>query len=148
MDTTAEGVETLDELELVRLHGCSHVQGYIYERPLDAAAATERVASGLAVVAQGARSSRSPRRTMLRKVGVEHQGKTYKAIVRNLSTTGALVEGLPGMPVGTTFEVHFFDHHKGSATSRWCVRDRMGLEFAAPLTRHSPGAAEAGDEKA
>jgi diguanylate cyclase (GGDEF)-like protein len=148
MDTTAEGVETLDELELVRLHGCSHVQGYIYERPLDAAAATERVASGLAVVAQGPRSSRSPRRTMLRKVGVEHQGKTYKAIVRNLSTTGALVEGLPGMPVGTTFEVHFSDHHKVSATSRWCVRDRMGLEFAAPLTRHSPGAAEAGDEKA
>jgi hypothetical protein len=79
---------------------------------------------------------------------VEHQGKTYKAIVRNLSTTGALVEGLPGMPVGTTFEVHFSDHQKVSATSRWCVRDRMGLEFAAPLTRHSPGAAEAGDEKA
>ncbi|MCX7677331.1 MAG: EAL domain-containing protein, partial [Alteraurantiacibacter sp.] len=34
METTAEGVETLDELELVRSHGCSHVQGYIYERPL------------------------------------------------------------------------------------------------------------------
>src|SRR5690606_3156649 len=29
MDTTAEGVETHDELDLVRMHGCSHVQGYI-----------------------------------------------------------------------------------------------------------------------
>jgi hypothetical protein len=28
------------------------------------------------------------------------------------------------------------------------VRDRMGLEFAAPLTRDLPGAAEAGHEKA
>lgn len=35
MDTTAEGVETLDELDVVRMHGCSHVQGFIYERPLD-----------------------------------------------------------------------------------------------------------------
>ncbi len=44
MDTTAEGVETLDELDLVRMHGCSHVQGFIYERPLSAEAATERAA--------------------------------------------------------------------------------------------------------
>ena len=53
MDTTAEGVETLDELDLVRMHGCSHVQGFIYERPLDAAAATERLKTGLAAVAKG-----------------------------------------------------------------------------------------------
>jgi diguanylate cyclase (GGDEF)-like protein/PAS domain S-box-containing protein len=34
MDTTAEGVETHDELELVRLLGCSHVQGHIYFPPM------------------------------------------------------------------------------------------------------------------
>ena len=32
MDTTAEGVETLDELELVRSLGCSHIQGYIFSK--------------------------------------------------------------------------------------------------------------------
>jgi diguanylate cyclase (GGDEF)-like protein/PAS domain S-box-containing protein len=47
MATTAEGIETLDELELVRLLGCSHVQGYIYERPLCFAAATELLSTGL-----------------------------------------------------------------------------------------------------
>src|SRR6185369_8455669 len=36
METTAEGVETLDELDLVRSLGCSHVQGYIYDKPLSA----------------------------------------------------------------------------------------------------------------
>jgi diguanylate cyclase (GGDEF)-like protein/PAS domain S-box-containing protein len=148
MDTTAEGVETLDELELVRLHGCSHVQGYIYERPLDAAAATERLGTGLTVVAEGPRSSRSPRRTVLRKVDLEHNGKTYKGIVRNLSTTGALVEGLPGMPIGTTFEIRFSEKQKVSASVCWCVRDRMGLKFASPLTRNSAGAAETAHDKA
>ena len=70
MDTTAEGVETLDELDLVRMHGCSHVQGYIYERPLNAEAAMERLKSGLAAVAQGPRSSRTARKTMLRKASL------------------------------------------------------------------------------
>src|SRR3546814_11234156 len=37
METTAEGVETHDDLALVRGLGCSHVQGYIYGRPLDLA---------------------------------------------------------------------------------------------------------------
>jgi len=33
MDTTAEGVETLDQLERVRLEGCTEVQGYLYSKP-------------------------------------------------------------------------------------------------------------------
>ncbi len=68
MDTTAEGVETLDELDLVRMHGCSHVQGFIYEQPLSAQARRrERLATGLTAVARGPRSARAPRQTMLRQ---------------------------------------------------------------------------------
>jgi diguanylate cyclase (GGDEF)-like protein len=33
MDTTAEGVETLDQLDRVRHEGCTEVQGYYYSRP-------------------------------------------------------------------------------------------------------------------
>ena len=36
MQTTAEGVETQDELLLVRNLGCSLVQGYIFGRPMPA----------------------------------------------------------------------------------------------------------------
>ena len=35
MDTCAEGVETHDDLHLIRELGCSHVQGYIFGKPLD-----------------------------------------------------------------------------------------------------------------
>jgi diguanylate cyclase (GGDEF)-like protein/PAS domain S-box-containing protein len=139
MDTTAEGVETLDELDLVRMHGCSHVQGYIYERPLSAEAAMERLRTGLAAVARGPRASRQPRQTMLRKVVLDHHGQLYNGTIRNVSTTGALVEGLWNVPVGTIFKIHVSDTHAITATTRWCEEDRMGVEFAEPLERDSAG---------
>src|SRR5262249_18160834 len=39
MATTAEGVETADQLDLVREQGCSEVQGYFFSPPLPASAA-------------------------------------------------------------------------------------------------------------
>ncbi|HYD24038.1 MAG TPA: EAL domain-containing protein [Croceibacterium sp.] len=139
MDTTAEGVETLDELDLVRMHGCSHVQGFIYERPLAMDAATERLKTGLAAVARGPRASRSPRRTMLRKIVLDHHGQLYNGTIRNISSTGALVEGLWQVPVGTIFKVHVSDAQVVTATTRWCEEDRIGVEFATPLARDGNG---------
>ncbi|MGZ3256021.1 MAG: EAL domain-containing protein [Croceibacterium sp.] len=147
MDTTAEGVETLDELDLVQMHGCSHVQGFIYERPLDCAAATERLRTGLAAVAKGPRSARAPRQTMLRKVMLDHHGQFYHGTIRNISSTGALVEGLWNVPVGTIFSIQLSDRQTVTATTRWCAQDRMGLEFAHPLPRDSHGRIEAVDDQ-
>jgi hypothetical protein len=148
MDTTAEGVETLDELDLVRMHGCSHVQGFIYERPLDSAAATDRLRTGLIAVAKGPRSARAPRQTMLRKVMLDHHGQFYNGTIRNISTSGALVEGLWNVPAGTIFQIQLSETHTVTATSRWSTEDRMGLEFAAPLTRDATGRIEAVQEAA
>lgn len=39
--TTAEGVETELQLDIVREHGCSEVQGFLFSPPLPASAATE-----------------------------------------------------------------------------------------------------------
>ena len=139
MDTTAEGVETLDELDLVRMHGCSHVQGFIYERPLSADAASERLETGLAAVARGPRASRQPRQTMLRKVVLDHHGQLYNATIRNISATGALVEGLWNVPVGTIFKIQISDTQAVTVTARWCAEDRLGVEFAAPLQRDASG---------
>jgi hypothetical protein len=140
MDTTAEGVETHDELDLVRMHGCSHVQGFIYERPLDARAAAERLKAGLAAIAKGPRSSRAPRQTMLRKATLEHDGQLYNATVRNISATGALIEGLWNVPVGTIFKIQLSERQTVTATVRWSAEDRMGFEFAAPLNLVGSGA--------
>ncbi|WP_228726877.1 EAL domain-containing protein [Novosphingobium aureum] len=133
METTAEGVETLDELDLVRMLGCSHVQGYIYERPLSLEVANARIEEGLDAVAQGPRSARAPRQTMLRKVVLEHGEQVYHGTIRNISQSGAMIEGLWNVPVETPFDIHLARGYVMQAVSRWSHEDRMGVEFARPL---------------
>ena len=139
METTAEGVETLDELDLVRMLGCSHVQGYIYERPLSSMNAAARLSTGLMAIAQGPRSARAARQSMLRKVVLDHGGHRYNAMVRNISQTGALIEGLWNVPSGTIFRVLLADNHAVTATCRWSNEDRMGVEFSMPLRLDETG---------
>jgi EAL domain-containing protein (putative c-di-GMP-specific phosphodiesterase class I) len=43
LDTVAEGIEDPDQLESARAAGCTFGQGFLFARPLDAAAATELV---------------------------------------------------------------------------------------------------------
>lgn len=140
MDTTAEGIETFDELDLVKSLGCTHVQGYIYERPLSAEGVAEQLGRGLVLTAQGPRSVRATRQTMLRKVVLEHGTHRYDGMIRNISRTGAMIEGLWNVPAGTQFRVQLADDHEILATSRWCQEDRMGVEFAETLACDANGA--------
>ena len=133
METTAEGVETLDELDLVRMLGCSHVQGFIYEKPLSRDHATIRLQTGLTVIAKGPKAARAVRQTMLRKIVLESGGQRYHGTIRNISSTGAMVEGLWNVPPGTIFRITLAEGQVLTATTRWCQQDRMGVEFASEL---------------
>src|SRR5204863_8164592 len=57
MDTCAEGVETHDDLQLIRELGVSMVQGYIFGRPSEAETARE-VANSVTVEADGFATTR------------------------------------------------------------------------------------------
>ncbi|MGB5779601.1 MAG: EAL domain-containing protein [Allopontixanthobacter sediminis] len=139
IDTTAEGVETMDELNLVRMHGCSHVQGHVYEKPLSGVNALTRLRSGVAAVADGPRSSREPRQTVLRKVLLEHGNEVYSGTIRNISSRGVMIEGLWDVPGGTLFQLALSEFHTVLATCRWSESGRMGAEFNTPLKRDSAG---------
>jgi EAL domain-containing protein (putative c-di-GMP-specific phosphodiesterase class I) len=52
MTTTAEGVETEDQLAQLRREGCTEVQGYLFSRPTSAEAA-RRLAHGVGRVIFG-----------------------------------------------------------------------------------------------
>ncbi len=131
MDTTAEGAETHDELNLIRQLGCSHIQGYVYGRPMPAADVLARQhAVGVAAVAEGYQSSRPERKTMLRTIVVHHDGHSYTGRIRNISATGALIEGLWNVPADTLFSVELADNLIVNATARWSQDDRTGVEFA------------------
>ncbi|MBB5696968.1 putative bifunctional diguanylate cyclase/phosphodiesterase [Sphingomonas yantingensis] len=45
METTAEGVESAGQLDILRQQGCSHIQGYYFSRPIVETAVTEMLAS-------------------------------------------------------------------------------------------------------
>jgi diguanylate cyclase (GGDEF)-like protein len=135
METTAEGAETLDELDLIRSLGCSHVQGYVYGRPM----AIDKTLTLLSeqgghAVAQGHKSSREPRMTMLRTIVLAHAGNRYTARIRNISASGAMVEGLLDVPAGTEFAVEFDPQHVVKGLCRWSRGDRMGIEFETAIS--------------
>ncbi|MGC4252521.1 MAG: EAL domain-containing protein [Sphingobium sp.] len=130
METTTEGAETHDELDLIRQLGCSHVQGYVYGRPISAAAVIERQLNlGTIATVEGFKSSRPERKSMLRTVAVHNDGDVYAARIRNISATGALVEGLWNVPEGTAFIIELADNYFVDAVAHWSKEDRMGVEF-------------------
>ncbi len=139
MDTTAEGVETLDELELVRLLGCSHVQGHIYHKPLNREAASLLVAGDLAAEADGPQAARHPRHVLLRRITVVHRENRMIANVRNLSEGGAMIDGLWNIPVGGTVKIEFAPESIVTAKVRWSRENRIGVEFHESLRRASDG---------
>ena len=136
MDTTAEGRRDARRARPgadARLQPCPGLSST--SAPLDAPRPRrERLETGLAAVATGPRSARSPRQTMLRKVVLEHDGQLYNGTIRNISATGALIEGLWNVPVGTIFRIRFPTAPVGHrAPPAGATEDRMGVEFAAPL---------------
>jgi predicted signal transduction protein with EAL and GGDEF domain len=139
MDTTAEGVETLDELELVRLLGCSHIQGHIYFKPMNAADATALVSGDLVAEAEGPQSARAARQNLLRRVMVTHNGNRINATLRNVSESGAMLEGLWNMAPGSVVRIEICDDKSLTAQVRWSRESRVGVEFHTPLRRRVDG---------
>ncbi|MGB3739647.1 MAG: EAL domain-containing protein [Pontixanthobacter sp.] len=133
MDTTAEGVETLDELELVRSLGCSHVQGYIYSKAVEVTRATAIVRASAVLPAQGPRSARPRRHKLLRTIVVETGGELYEGTIRDIAVGGAVIEGLWNVPVGTPLAIAITDDLMIKATSVWGDENRVGVQFAQPI---------------
>ncbi|MFC4295095.1 putative bifunctional diguanylate cyclase/phosphodiesterase [Novosphingobium tardum] len=134
MDTTAEGIEALDELDLVRERRVSHIQGFIYSQAMPQQVVLERFAAGeLTIEPSGPSRQRPSRRTMFRKIGVIHEDHRYEVTMRNLSETGAMITGLLDVPLDTQFVVDFGEGQLAVARVRRSHGPTQGLEFELPL---------------
>ena len=155
METVCEGVETKDELKLVTARGATHIQGYLFSRPIPHEEAIESLSKGdLKYEPRGPERSRSERKTVFRTIGAIHDDHRYQVVLRNISKTGARIEGLLDVPVGTHFVLDFGGGQLAVAIVRRSSKQTQGLEFETPLisdgadgfcTRHrvSPYAIEA-----
>jgi len=129
MDTTAEGVETLEELGLVRRLGCSQVQGFLFAKPLSAdealALATESRPS-----AEVVGFSRPPRHRLIRNGMLVWDNQSLPVRLRNISRGGAMIESEESLGEGTRVELDLDEAGILPAEVRWCQQGQIGLKFA------------------
>ncbi|MCY7340241.1 MAG: EAL domain-containing protein [Sphingomonas bacterium] len=128
MDTTAEGVETHDDLQLIRELGVSQVQGYIFGKPAPAEEARV-MANRVTVEADGFQCAREPRHRLMRRAIAAVDGVTMEIRLRNISAMGALVECdrpvSPGMPM--TIDIVGVGPVVGIV--RWAQAGKFGVLF-------------------
>ena len=140
MDTTAEGIEAHDELELMRKLGVKQIQGFIYAEPVSYEDVCEAVENGEWIIEpDGPSKYRPERRTVLRKVGLIHEDHRYEVTMRNLSRSGCMVEGLCDVPLETQFVVDFGEGQLAVAVVRRSFGMTQGLEFELPLVDDGAG---------
>jgi EAL domain-containing protein (putative c-di-GMP-specific phosphodiesterase class I) len=128
MQTTAEGVETPEELQLVRDLGCSLVQGYIFGRPMPDEEARELAAKGAATL-PAALPPRESRMRIIRAALLHYQGQVKGARLRNISSGGALVECREELPVGAQIQLDFAVGGPVAAEVRWTKGTQFGCQF-------------------
>ena len=140
MDTTAEGIESLDQLDLIRSLKVSHVQGFVYSKAVENKELLSRFATGdWVIVPTGPAKQRNDRLSVYRKVRLVHDNHCYSVVIRNLSVSGALIEGLIEVPMGTKFVIDFGDGQLAVATVRRSKTHQQGIQFEQRLVSDGDG---------
>ncbi len=133
METTAEGAETPEELALIRSLGCSHIQGYIFGKPMASDDARARVAGSGKLSMPGQLTSRDQRVAVLRSAMIRSASGLAPVRVRNLSRSGAMIEGTGSFAPGTQVVLEFGEGGRVGGTIRWADEERFGLAFDTPI---------------
>jgi EAL domain-containing protein (putative c-di-GMP-specific phosphodiesterase class I) len=128
MDTTAEGVETHDDLYLIRELGVSQVQGYIFGKPMAAEEARE-MANSSHVEADGYQCIREPRHRLMRRAIAAINGVTTEIRLRNISAMGALVECDAMVAPSQTLTIDIVGVGPVVGVVRWSQAGKFGVQF-------------------
>ena len=140
MDTMAGGIESASLLAALTECGVRYLQGPIFSEPVDAGMVASEMAGGTWKIEPGAeRTRRARRRTVFRKIQVIHDDYAYEVTLRNLSRTGALIQGLADVPKGTQFVVDLGGGQLAVATVIRSSGDVQGLEFEQSLIEDGSG---------
>jgi diguanylate cyclase (GGDEF)-like protein len=129
MDTTAEGVETHDDLYLIRDLGVSQVQGFIFGKPMPAEEARE-LANTTRVEADGYQCIREPRHRLMRRAIAGINGTSTEIRLRNISAMGALVECDQTVAPGQTLTIDIVGVGPVVGTVRWSQAGKFGVQFS------------------
>jgi diguanylate cyclase (GGDEF)-like protein len=132
MDTCAEGVETHDDLQLIRELGVSMVQGYIFGRPSPAETARE-LANTVTVEADGYQCIREPRHRLIRRAMAILDDERVEVKLRNISSKGALAECHVAVAPGMVLTLDIVGIGPVRGTVRWSQSGKFGVQFGEPF---------------
>ncbi|WP_252257986.1 putative bifunctional diguanylate cyclase/phosphodiesterase [Erythrobacter aurantius] len=140
MDTIANGIETTTIFQKLKDCGVKRMEGPIFSDPISRETVqTELVGGNWKIAPSSDRIKRSKRRTVFRKIQVIHDDHSYEVTLRNLSRTGALIQGLSEVPKGTQFVVDLGGGQLAVATVIRTNGDTQGLEFEQSLVDDGAG---------
>ena len=140
METTVEGVEAFDQLEVVRDKGAKLIQGYIFSRPLPEAETQANLSSGqFRIEPAGPDIYRPNRRAMYRRVGAIHEDYYYNAVMRDLSETGAGLEGIVGLEEGVQLVLDLGEGQLAVGTVVRARNSEFSIEFESPMVNDGAG---------
>jgi len=133
-------VEAFDQLKVVVSRGAKYIQGWIYSKALRVSEIDDKIANqDFKIEPEGPEVYRADRRSVFRRIGVIHDDHRYEAVMRDLSKTGAKIEGLIGVPEGTGLVLDL-----GSGQLAVCMVTRaqdaqIAVEFETPLVSDGAG---------
>ncbi len=140
METTVEGVEAFDQLEVVKGRGAELIQGWIYSKAMPQAMVLQHIQSGeFKIEPNGPDKHRPDRRSMFRRIGIIHGDHRYEAVIRDLSKTGAFIEGLVGVPVGTAMVLDLGNGQLAVCRVNRSEGAQIGVEFETSLVSDGAG---------
>ncbi len=140
METTVEGVEAFDQLELVRSKGAKFIQGWIYAKALPQDELLKAMGNGdFKIEPNGPDRHRPDRRSVFRRIGIIHEDHRYEAVMRDLSTTGARIDGLIGVPIGAGLVVDLGAGQLAVGTVSRSTDALIAVEFETPLVSDGAG---------
>ena len=128
MDTCAEGVETHDDLQLIRELGVSMVQGYIFGQPSPAETARQ-IANSTTIEADGFACIREPRHRLMRRAIAVIDGETVELRLRNISSMGAQVECDASVAPGAELAIDIVGVGPVRGIVRWAQPGKFGVQF-------------------
>ncbi|MBX7496316.1 EAL domain-containing protein [Qipengyuania sp. 6B39] len=140
METVASGVHALALMEELKRLGVDQVCGFVYSGALTQEEVLEQIAGGEWIIPPSDNGiQRATRRTVFRKIGLIHEDHYYEVTLRNLSRTGAMIQGLEDVPVGTMFVLDFGQGQLAVGAVRRTMDDTQGIEFEQELVDDGAG---------
>lgn len=132
METTAEGLEYQDEVDLIKKLGCSQIQGFVFGPAMDIDEILPELKAGIRKMRPiGPKRTRRPRTRFIRGATIQINDNETAVVIKNISENGALLEHrhFSDQMVGISISLSFPDNDLIPATIRWVGVGCAGVEF-------------------